>query len=230
VCNPIGGVINISYLSLIVLALAVSLDGFGVGLSYGLRKIQIPLTSILVITGCSSLMILGSMLFGKWIATFTDLNFERKFGACILIGVGCWVIVNFFRNKETSNEPFKSDSNNDDKTPKKFIRINIKPLGFVIDIFKIPSTADLDKSGTIKRWEAVLLGSALSIDAFGAGLGASFMGFSPLITVITVSLFSFSLIILGLRVGLKYSSVRLLNSISVLPGIILITIGVLKLF
>ena len=41
-------------------------------------------------------------------------------------------------------------------------------------------SADIDKSGVINGIEAVLLGFALSIDAFGAGIGAAILGFSPI--------------------------------------------------
>jgi putative Mn2+ efflux pump MntP len=37
-------------ISLLILAFAVSLDGFGVGVMYGLRKIRIPLVSIGIIS------------------------------------------------------------------------------------------------------------------------------------------------------------------------------------
>lgn len=39
--------------SLLLLAFALSLDGFGVGITYGLRKMKIPLLSVLIISLCS---------------------------------------------------------------------------------------------------------------------------------------------------------------------------------
>ena len=46
--------------SILLLALAVSLDSCGVGMTYGMRKVSIPVRSILIIAGCSAL----SLAFG----------------------------------------------------------------------------------------------------------------------------------------------------------------------
>ena len=61
-------------ISLLFLAFAVSLDSFGVGVTYGLRKIRIPLLSILVITCFSGGMILFSMSVGHGLATWLSLR------------------------------------------------------------------------------------------------------------------------------------------------------------
>ena len=49
----------------------------------------------------------------------------------------------------------------------------------MIQILRKPTVADFDKSGTISAGEA-LLGIALSVDSFGAGIGASLLGMHPL--------------------------------------------------
>ena len=54
--------------SLLALALAVSLDGFGVGVTYGLRGIRIPLASIAIIAVCSGAVIWLSMLAGGFLS------------------------------------------------------------------------------------------------------------------------------------------------------------------
>ena len=50
--------------SIILLALAVSLDSFSVGFTYGLRKMRIPFKSIAIIACCSALTLTISMLIG----------------------------------------------------------------------------------------------------------------------------------------------------------------------
>ncbi|UFT98334.1 sporulation membrane protein YtaF [Radiobacillus kanasensis] len=219
--------IAISYLSLLILALAVSLDGFGVGLSYGLRKIKIPFISIFIITLCTGIVVLLSMTFGELITSFTGLHAEHHIGAWILIIVGVWATINYFKNDERSRKPSSPDKGKGQ--PTRVIRINLKSLGFVIEILKVPSKADLDNSGTIKGWEAVLLGTALSLDSFGAGIGASFMGFSPVLTALTVAFLSCLMIFSGTKIGLTFANVKWLNYVSFLPGIILIGIGISKL-
>ncbi|WP_228409442.1 sporulation membrane protein YtaF [Radiobacillus deserti] len=222
------GVIYIYYASLFILAIAVSLDGFGVGLSYGLRRIKIPFISILIITFCTGIVILLSMSFGEIITSFIGLQAENQIGAWILILVGIWATINYFKNGERTEE--KSAPPIKQEQPTKVIRINLKSIGLVIEILKVPSAADLDNSGTIRGWEAVLLGAALSLDSFGAGIGASFMGYSPSFTAITVSILSCLMIFTGLRIGLTFAKVTWLNYISFLPGVILIAIGLSKLW
>ena len=51
---------------IIALAFAVSLDSFGVGTTYGLRKIRIPLVSTVIIAGCSGAVLSMGMCMGKF--------------------------------------------------------------------------------------------------------------------------------------------------------------------
>ncbi|MDC3417326.1 sporulation membrane protein YtaF [Aquibacillus salsiterrae] len=220
--------IGIDYLYLFILGLAVSLDGFGVGLSYGIRKIKIPLPSILVITICTGVMVFAAMEFGGLLTKFTSVDIANKIGAFILIGIGLWATINYFRNNEKKEQPSKQEVDNKTSNSK-VIRINLQSLGLIIEILKVPSAADIDKSGIIKGWEAVLLGIALSLDAFGAGIGASFMGFPPIITAITITFFSYLLIFSGMKIGLIFSEIKWLRFMSFLPGFILIVIGITRL-
>lgn len=88
------------FISLSALAIAVSLDGFGVGITYGLRKIRIPFPSILVITALSSIVLLISMQIGQFLSDFLSAQTAKLIGALILISVGCWAIFNISRNSE----------------------------------------------------------------------------------------------------------------------------------
>jgi putative sporulation protein YtaF len=216
----------LQFLSLLALALAVSLDGFGVGVSYGLRKIRIPIASIIMITSCSAIVILLAMFLGQWISHFIGIRVEKLIGAWILIGVGSWAIFNLSRNKETNVTPHPHM----DQGVKKVLKIEIKMLGLVIQILKTPTAADVDRSGSISIGEAALLGFALSLDAFGAGIGAALMGYPPLTTALLVSVFSTVLILVGLRLGFYYSGVAWIKRLSFLPGVILILIGISRIW
>lgn len=220
------------YLSLLVLAFAVSLDGFGVGISYGLRKIKIPFPSILIITSCSATVILISMMLGNLVSSYINLKYANILGAWILIGVGAWAIFNLRQNKETEN-PGSSHSEIELETglePQAVLNIELKKLGLVIHILKRPTVADMDRSGTITGGEAAILGMALSMDAFGAGIGAALMGYSPLLTAFMVSVLSTSCILLGLRLGFLYSNIPWLKRVSFIPGIILILFGISRIW
>ncbi|MEF3303754.1 MntP/YtaF family protein [Paenibacillus sp. GYB003] len=231
--------------SLAFLALAVSLDGFGVGVMYGLRKIRIPPVSIAIISCCSGVVIFASMQIGALIAKFLSPSVASAVGAVILIAIGLWAIVQMWRQRpgpegadgEPDREPPVSDRHCEERRTeaganggiRTVVRIEVRRLGLVIEILRTPSLADVDRSGYISSSEAVLLGVALSLDAFGAGIGAAFIGFAPLATAAVIALASGLFIASGLKVGLSFADTRWLQRLSVLPGCILIAMGIMKL-
>ncbi len=161
------------------------------------------------------------MMIGKAIAWFISPHITEILGGVILISIGAWVIYQFFKsdNKGESLE---------EKDPY-ILKLEIKSLGIVIQILRKPMTADIDQSGTINGIEALLLGLALSLDAFGAGVGAAMFGFEPLLTAAVIAFMSSSFLWVGLRSGFLLSYWSWLNRLSFLPGILLIVIGLMKM-
>lgn len=206
--------------SLILLALAVSLDSFSVGFTYGLRKMRIPFKSIIVIASCSAITLIGAMALGQIIEAFLSPVMAEKIGGIVLVLLGGWILYQFFR-------PEKSK----DTLPHEKIIVNfeIKSLGIVINILKKPMSADFDKSGTITGIEAFMLGLALSLDAFGAGIGAAMLGFSPIALAVTVALMSSLFVSLGMKMGVLLSKNTILQRFSFIPGLLLIFIGIWKM-
>ncbi|HHY20694.1 MAG TPA: sporulation membrane protein YtaF [Bacilli bacterium] len=206
---------------LLVLALAVSLDSFGVGLTYGLRKMKLPFMSLLFIACCSALSILVAMLFGKVILNYLSPSIAEKIGGIILLIIGSWAIIQSirqFREQQAGAEQSSSDG-------RILMNIEIKILGLVIRILQKPMEADIDKSGTITGKEAVLLGIALSLDAFGAGVGAALIGFSPFLMAISVAVMGALFVMLGMKSGYTFADSYWLKKFSFLPGLLLISIG-----
>lgn len=206
---------------LLVLALAVSLDSFGVGLTYGLRKMKLPFMSLLFIACCSALSILVAMLFGKVILNYLSPGIAEKIGGIILLIIGSWAIIQSirqFREQQAGTEQSSSDG-------RILMNIEIKILGLVIRILQKPMEADIDKSGTITGKEAVLLGIALSLDAFGAGVGAALIGFSPFLMAISVAVMGALFVMLGMKSGYTFADSYWLKKFSFLPGLLLISIG-----
>lgn len=217
-------------ISLLFLAFAVSLDSFGVGVTYGLRKIRIPLLSILVITCFSGGMILFSMSVGHGLATWLSPAVANGFGAVILIGVGLWSLWQVMKHPPSNVIPEeKKVRERDPDHPVSVLRIQIKALGLVIQILKTPTVADQDSSGTISPSEAMLLGTALSLDAFGAGLGASLLGYDPGVTVLLIAGMGGLLLLFGMWMGLRLASIRWIALLSYLPGVLLTMIGLIRL-
>lgn len=216
-------------LSLIILAVAVSLDSFGVGAMYGLRKIRIPLLSILIIAGCSGLVILLAMNIGSWLSAFLSPTVAQVMGALILVGIGIWTVFQMLLQKDEPTPPLAVASPSSPGEKPAVWSIELKRIGIVIQILRTPSMADADRSGTISSSEATMLGLALSLDAFGAGIGAALVGFSPLHTAGIIAFASALFLATGLRVGFRFADLNGLRRFSVLPGIILIVMGLIKL-
>ncbi|NMA02477.1 MAG: sporulation membrane protein YtaF, partial [Clostridia bacterium] len=76
-----------------IFAIALSLDGFGVGLSYGMRKIRIPWKSLLIISIASALALAFSMIAGQIIASFLSKGIASFLGGLALILVGGWLLL-----------------------------------------------------------------------------------------------------------------------------------------
>lgn len=165
-------------LSLILVAFAVSLDSFSVGLTYGLRKLKIPFKSILIIACCSAFTLTLAMFVGKMITHLFSPAALDTIGGIIFVLLGMWILYQFFRPEEEETAKLEE---------KIIFKVEIKSIGLVINILKKPTTADLDKSGSITGVEALILGIALSLDAFGAGIAAALLGYSPVILAIAVA-------------------------------------------
>lgn len=206
--------------SLLLLAFAVSLDSFSAGFMYGLRKIRIPVKSILVIASCSAATLLGATAFARIIETFISPEMAEKIGGVVFIFLGAWILLQFLLN----------DKNNDEIARNKaIVNLEIKSLGLVIQILKKPVSADFDRSGVITGIEAFMLGLALSLDAFGAGIGAVLIGLNPFALALAVAVMSSSFVYLGMKAGTLLSQWRIVQKLSFIPGILLIFLGVWKI-
>lgn len=161
-----------------------------------------------------------AMFLGHALAAMFPENITKELGGYILIGIGLWVLIQFFLPEK------EHQCQENEKT---LLNFEIKSLGIVIHILRKPSCADIDKSGAINGVEALLLGLALSLDSFGAGFGAALLGYSPFILCIAVALMSSLFLLMGLRSGRLFSGLSWLEKFTFIPGILLILIGIWKL-
>jgi putative sporulation protein YtaF len=135
--------------------------------------------------------------------------------------LGVWVLYQFFRSSDSEDPTYVGE--------KILFNLEIKSLGVVINILRKPTEADFDRSGSITGLEAFFLGIALSLDAFGAGIGAALLGYSPWIMAVSVALMSSLFVITGIRLGRVFATVSWINKFSFLPGVLLIIIGIIKM-
>lgn len=203
------------YAGMLLLVMAVSLDGLGVGITYGMRKIKVPFVAIFIIMFCSGCIVYTSMTIGEVISNLLSTKITSMLGGSILIFLGVFSFINIFRSK---NDSTHSQEMGD---PSKLE--NLKT------VMSTPDNADLDKSGVISSGEAVLLGLALALDAFGAGIGAAMLGYPPFTTAILTAVMSGLFLKCGIQLGSFLSNNPRLRRLSFLPPAILISIGIFNL-
>ncbi len=206
------------YMKLLSIVIAVSLDGFGVGMTYGMRKIRINVIGLAIIVSCSGIIVLISMTMGHMIRTFIPQYVTSMIGSFILIGLGLFVLFSIVRQNQSRKKAERVS-----KTLK-------SPVQRVTAVIQNPAEADKDQSGIISPSEATVLGTALALDAFAAGLGASMLGYSPLVTAISIALMSGLFLFSGMTLGRFLSKSKTLTKLTYLPPLILITIGIFHLF
>lgn len=210
--------------TLVLFALALNMDAFGTGISYGVRRIKLPLSSVLIISAMSMAAIALSMAAGNLISRSISPVFAHRLGGIILLLIGLWVLFQSLTEKQGQNNP------GEDGEPQTVMQIRIKMFGLVIQVLREPHRADLDKSGIISSREALLLGTALAMDALGAGFAVSMLGFSIATTALVVGLGHVTLTYLGLYAGRGMVASALGRQLAALPGCILIALGLIKIY
>src|SRR5690625_2197218 len=201
------------YMDLLLLVIAVSLDGFGVGVTYGMQKTKVPLSALLIIMLCSGVIVLLSMTFGDILNSFISPDSAEIFGGLILILLRLFSLFNIVRSKVSLKKDNEISSN----------------LHRFKKVLSTPDQADLHQSGNISTGEAFMLGTALALDAFGAGLGAAIIGYSPLLTAVSVAFMSGAFLFCGIQMGMLLLRNKHMQKLSFLPPILLISLGVFNM-
>ncbi len=214
---------------IIWLTFAVSLDSFAAGTTYGIRRIRIPLWSTLIIASCSGAVIYVGLMVGTALSVLFSPLFTRFLGAVLFVLLGSWLVYQGEKIQKEKDEERIVQQSTFSLQPRAWT-FRIKGLGLVVKVLKMPVAADIDNSGSISSAEAVLLGTALSLDAFGAGIGAALMGIPPLSTALLIALMSALFLKFGMWFGFSRSKNLQKNRFMVyLPGLILIALGIFRL-
>ncbi|ASK62635.1 sporulation membrane protein YtaF [Virgibacillus phasianinus] len=208
------------YMGLFLLVIAVSLDGFGVGMTYGMRRIRVPFAALLIIMLCSGVIVLISMTVGTYITLFISASIAEALGGAILIAIGLFCLINIVRTR-FYDEAFIQDQHEILRSSK---------IGKYKSVLAKPQHADLDHSGSISVSEALLLGSALAFDAFGAGIGAAMLGYSPIVTASLIAVMSGVFVYSGIQSGIFLSANKSMQKLTFLPPLFLIALGIFNIF
>ena len=213
---------GLQLVAILLLAVSSNLDNVGVGVSYGIRKINIPITSNLLIAVVTSTGTFLSILLGEAIYNFLSEAMAGLLGGGIIILAGIWVI---FQEKVMHRgcEP-------QEEKPL-FAETGLSRYGFrqIVLILNNPIIADWDFSGHIDLREATALAFGLTLNNIPNGVGAGMLGFSLSITTSAVFLISIITIWIGIsfgQLGIRWMG----KSAGLISGLILIFLGVYEIF
>lgn len=214
-------------LNCLLLAIPISLDCFGIGMTYGIKNTYITPIAKIIIFSIFFIVTSIAVSIGSLIIEIFSLEFANIVGVILLVLMGLWMIYQSFRSKK---EEVKKK--NIELSKPRIYKLFIKPFGLTIQIIKNPSNSDLDHSNHIDAKEALYLGLAISIDAFCAGVGCSAIGITSFYFPLFIAIFHILFLTLGSIIGKMLSSHTKLpdNIWSIISGVLLITIGISKLF
>ena len=191
------------------LALAVSTDVFVGFCTCGGRNIRLKRGTAIVSALACALIFLAFGLIGSLASPLVPDRLEA------LVGFACLLLIGLTRIF--------------DRAFKAILRRFRQRLAMVFKLYAEPELADLDSGGDLSLREGVLLASATSIDAAITALGSG-LAVTQVVAASVFSIgFAFAAVVLGVWLG-RYLSGKLPVNVSVLGGVILIVLAVLKLF
>ena len=209
----------------ILLAISSSIDSLGIGITYGIRNTIILNKGKLVIFFISFIITLLSSYLGNILKLIFPTFFIDYFASLLFIVIGIFICFQALKNeKKSGNKKIKNC--NYQKTYSFFIKF----LGVSIKVIKDPVSLDLDNSNGIDNKEAIFLSLALSIDTLCIGIGGSIIGINTYIFPFLIGFFQLFFLEIGNFLGRQlYKFSKLPSNIwSIISGILLITLGIIK--
>ncbi len=161
-------------LDMLVLVLATCCDSFFMSVAYGVKKIRIPATAMIVIAFCGTMVLGVSLTLAGWVSHVVSDEFGKWISFAILLVLA---LTSLFQGqvkhyvKKHKNRP---------------LIIRFQGISFVVDIFLDETEADQDHSKELSVKEAFYLGVALSLDSFGSGLAYG-IGFTDVFVLLCIS-------------------------------------------
>ena len=221
-------------LSIVILAFSSSIDSFGIGITYGLRKTNLNRLSKFILFMISIIITSISIFIGNKLTLIFTSSITKLLGSLILIIMGLIIIFQILASKKESSYSInnKSKITIDRCIEKKVYKFFIKFLGITIQIIKDPISSDIDNSHNIDTKESIYLGIALSIDSFCIGIGSSILGLNSLFFPVLVASFQFIFLSIGKIIGEKVNKISKIpnNTWNLISGILLIIIGISKIW
>jgi len=91
-------------LSILLFAISSNMDNLVIGLSYGIKKIRIPILSNIVISLITFIGTAFSMIIGKELLNIIPESIANIIGSVVIIIIGGYYLIKFIYNKTKDNE------------------------------------------------------------------------------------------------------------------------------
>lgn len=214
----------------ILLAISSSIDSLGIGITYGIRNTTILFNGKLVIFLISFIVTLISLYLGNILKLIFPKFVIDYLGSFLFILIGIFICIQALKKDKNNIKDISYNEKTINKKERKTYSFFIKFLGITIKIIKDPVSSDFDNSNKIDSKEALFLGFALSIDSLCVGIGGSIVGINTYVFPFLVGFFQLFFLKTGNFLGKKlYSFSKLPSNIwSIISGILLITLGIIK--
>lgn len=190
----------ITFFTIFLLALTLSVDDFSVGVAYGLFKTRLPFKSLLIMILGSATSTYGIMLIGKFIFTSMPDYITDWLSAIILVGIGCKMIYNGWKEEHDCSK-----------------------------LVKEPSVSS-SNSKLVNFWETYLVGLGLGVDDFAQALGLAVAGFPIVITVCLLEVAEVIALLSGNLLALKGFSKKINGKLNIIPGVVLLAVALYQVF
>lgn len=205
-------------LSAFLLVIAISIDAFAVSVTYGIRKIKIPLVSAMIISLTGTGFLLISLFCAKLFSSFLQESTCKILSIILLMIIG---LTDLFQSTiKTYLRKNKGQAN---------VSFSVFNISFAIDIFIDETKADRDNSKTLSAKEAVLLAIALSIDSLATGFSAGLSLSNIPLQIIFCFIAGIVFCLTGRLIGEKIQAKSRID-LSWLSGVMLIALAVTKFF
>jgi putative sporulation protein YtaF len=198
--------------SLILIAVAVSLDGFWGGFAFGLRKIKIPFGSLIIISSWSVLCTMIAMLIGHYLRNVIPIEMVKYIGAVLLSLLALYTLKQGYEHRKENRGTTKP-------------KINLHDL---TKILQNPLLADYDNQDDIKPMEGTMLGLAVAMDASIAAFTIALLGINPFTTPLLFGAAHLMMIGAGNILARTNIVGNLGEKFVLLPGFILLILAVLR--
>ena len=190
-------------LNSILLSVSSSIDSLGIGITYGIKNTKISLIGKIILFIISLITTYFSLFLGNFIQNIFPTFTTKLIGSFILICMGIYICFEALK---------KQDIN--------------------CNVFNNPISSDFDNSQIIDSRESLFLAIALSLDSLCIGIGGSFSNINLTFFPLLVSVFQLFFLSFGTFLGTHNNKFYRLpqNIWSLISGILLVFIGIFKLF